>query len=344
MTPEELAGLLDAAPLDVPPDLTDSDRTVLAALARTRAALRSWGEEPAGGAGLPDVMPADVAARLDAALAAETPPAAPVAPVAPVATVATVATVTTLPGAAHAHRSGWNRRLLPLAAALVLLAGGTAAVLATRSPHGDSASTSSAPAAGAGPGVPLRIARSGASYSSPEALDAGVVALLAGRLLPAPAAVASSVRAAVAAAPAAAAGVQPGAAGAASPPGTAGGTATSSGTATSGGTALLGGTAASAAERAPSPLPSPTPAGSAAPGAPAAAAPPDHAACLGRLDPGGRVLALDEVSFEGRPSTLVVVTTDQPDRVAVYVVGPDCDALGPSGLRTVRFLRVRVAG
>ena len=187
-TPEELAALLDGT--EPEPVLTPDDAAVLDALRAARGRLHELAEDggPGGPVGRPEQMPDDVAARLDAALAAAPRPAAPDA--------GRAGTVTMLP-----RRVERRSRLPQLSAAaavvvLVLVGGG---LLLARGGSGDSGPEGAAGTASAAPaaGASVIVAGSGATYADNDALDAGVRGLLAGALTPASAPQAAAVRSAL---------------------------------------------------------------------------------------------------------------------------------------------------
>ena len=136
-------------------------------------------------------IPADIAARLDAALGALTPAAVVAAeePATEDAAPATVAEVTTLPPARASHRTRW---LAAAAGLVVVLAGAGAAVTSLR---GSDRSTTTAAGDSAAPAAPVRN-DTGTDYADRAALAAAVPGLLAGtapeaaalRAAPAPAA------------------------------------------------------------------------------------------------------------------------------------------------------------
>ena len=64
------------------------------------------------------------------------------------------------------------------------------------------------------------------------------------------------------------------------------------------------------------------------------------AACLAALtDPGdeGIPLALDYASFQGQPALVVVLPTSKPEKVDVFVVGPEC---GPADAKVLFYTRL----
>lgn len=156
-----------------------------------RADLRAWADAPLTGDA---TMPADVAARLDAALLA----AGRERPTGPRRTAG--ASVTALPARPARDR---GRRWLAAAAALVLLlgvVGGGAALLSSDGAHRVSSDGAQAALAAPQTAPPVIVAESGGSYANPDELRAGVRDLLARRLRP-PGGIPSPTGAAAAAAP-----------------------------------------------------------------------------------------------------------------------------------------------
>ena len=229
---------------------------------------------------LPDPAPPDdLAERLSAALAAEPPLAAP------------RATVTALPERAP------RRRLLPAAAAAVLLVSG-AGLGYTLLQGGDGSSDTASQAGGSADDV-VRTA-SGTDYSDAAAVSSALPGVLAGRA---------------------------GSAGTAGSAGS-GGTVLSDGSAQDSATSeSTQGQAPAAAAAPPDPLARlRTPEG--LQDCLTGVLPPE--------EPDLRPLALDYAQYAGQPALAVVLPDPEPGKVSVYVVGPACSAADASVLGFVR--------
>jgi hypothetical protein len=63
-------------------------------------------------------------------------------------------------------------------------------------------------------------------------------------------------------------------------------------------------------------------------------------ACLASLDDSKVPLAVDEVSYEGRDSLLVLFPGEAAKQVDVFVIGPQCGGAPPDGVRNFRTVNV----
>ena len=225
----------------------------------------------------PDV-PADLAQRLSAALAAEAPLDA--------AAAATGASVTALPSRDAPRRRAW----LPAAAAVVLLASGAGLgwSLLSSGSGSDDADTA---------GRELLASESGTDYADPAALAASLPSVLAGEAD--------------------------------------GGASRSS--------AEAAGAAGATSDDAATTAQAPEAATLSAPGDLERLRTTDGlAACLAGLQDGGTAvepLALDYATYAGGPALAVLLPDPDPEKVAVFVVGPGCGQADPQLLHYVRVDR-----
>ena len=272
------------------------DSAIERALARSREALHAWGTDHPG-----EAMPADVATRLDEALAA----AAAEAPA-----TGTVTTIPSLGPHRAAKRSWWPAAAAVAAGAVVLagvgigigaLTGGSTKKHATIATAGTSGETITLPDA-------IPVATTSTDYQNELAVGADVRSLITGGLTPAPDPVAASVRAA---ASQAAAGKAPLSAAAAAVPAP----------------QAAAGTNRVAASPA------------AAPAYPYAHLSTDLlggqiAQCLQSLDDENPVVGVEKASYKGKPSLFIAFRDPAKlDTIDIFIVGASCDAATEDGFR-----------